>query len=81
MPNRLTKFADINVAATPIKAHTPLKAPMIDGFRPVKNSHIVVRMEFLRKTREIYIYIFQKRNVEKHFDRQILKEKRYCSAS
>ena len=53
MPNRLTKSADINVAATPIKAHNPLNAPMIDGFRPVKKKkpHIVVRMEFLRETR------------------------------
>lgn len=52
MPNRLTKSADINVAATPIKAHNPLNPPMIDGFRPVKKYNIVIRMEFLRKTRE-----------------------------
>ena len=35
MPSRLTRLADTNVAATPIKAHNPLKPPMIDGFRPV----------------------------------------------
>jgi hypothetical protein len=35
MPNRLTKSADINVAATPIKAHNPLNSPIIDGFKPV----------------------------------------------
>lgn len=34
MPSRLTRLADTNVAATPIKAHSPLKPPMIDGFRP-----------------------------------------------
>lgn len=34
IPNRRTKYADKNVAATPMKAHSPLKPPMIDGFRP-----------------------------------------------
>lgn len=34
MPKCLTIFADTNVAATPIKAHNPLKPPIIDGFKP-----------------------------------------------
>lgn len=34
MPSRLTIFADTNVAMTPIKAHNPLKPPIIDGFSP-----------------------------------------------
>lgn len=34
MPSCLTKPADTNVAATPINAHNPPKAPMTDGFRP-----------------------------------------------
>jgi hypothetical protein len=52
MPNRLTKSADINVAATPIKAHNPLNTPIIDGFRPVKKSHIIVRQELWRENGE-----------------------------
>lgn len=36
MPSRLTRPAEMNVAATPMKAHEPLKPPMIDGFKPVK---------------------------------------------
>lgn len=34
MPSRLTSFAEINVAPTPINAHNPLKLPIIDGFKP-----------------------------------------------
>ena len=34
MPNRLTRLAETKVAATPIKAHNPLKPPIIDGFKP-----------------------------------------------
>lgn len=36
MPNRLTKFADKKVAATPITAHKPLKPPITDGFTAVE---------------------------------------------
>lgn len=36
IPNRFTRLAEINVAATPMKAHNPLKPPIIEGFRPVK---------------------------------------------
>lgn len=36
MPSRLTRPAEMNVAATPMKAHKPLKPPMIDGFKPEK---------------------------------------------
>lgn len=38
MPNLLTKAADEKVAATPIKAHSPLKPPITDGCRPVKQT-------------------------------------------
>lgn len=34
MPRCLTIFAETNVAATPTKAHNPLKPPIIDGFKP-----------------------------------------------
>lgn len=39
MPSRSTIFADTNVAATPIKAHNPLKPPIIEGFRPEPTSN------------------------------------------
>lgn len=39
MPNLLTKVADKKVAPTPIKAHNPLKLPITDGFKPVKQTH------------------------------------------
>jgi len=32
----LTKVADRNVAATPMKAHNPLKPPITDGLTPVE---------------------------------------------
>lgn len=36
IPNCLTKFAETKVAVTPMKAHNPLKPPIIDGLRPVR---------------------------------------------
>lgn len=45
MPSRLTRHEDTNVAATPIKAHSPLKPPMIDGFKPVKQCHDILELE------------------------------------
>lgn len=38
MPNFWTSLAEMNVAATPIKAHNPLKPPMRDGFKSETSS-------------------------------------------
>lgn len=36
-PNSFTRAADINVAETPMNAHSPLKPPIIDGLIPAKH--------------------------------------------
>lgn len=38
IPSLRTMYADKNVAATPMKAHNPLKPPMIDGFKPEESE-------------------------------------------
>lgn len=50
MPSWLTIFADTKVAATPIKAHNALKAPIIDGFRPEPSKESWVIRQTADKT-------------------------------
>ena len=38
IPRRRMRAADTNVAATPIKAHNPLNAPIMDELRPASES-------------------------------------------
>lgn len=65
MPSFLTRVADMNVAATPMKAHNPLNPPITDGLVPVKHHKDTIGRQrihvHVRRVKKFFFFLSPKK--------------------